>query len=104
MSGIERWDEHTDGPLSEAKLRAKLEAKGYHVTRYSYPPGTHFPDHSHEVDKIDAVLAGRFRMTLGGRAVVLEAGDCLAVPAGAVHSAEVVGSEAVVSLDAVRAR
>jgi len=33
---------------------------------------------------------------------VLEPGDALAVPAGAVHAAEVVGDEPVVSLDATR--
>jgi quercetin dioxygenase-like cupin family protein len=70
--------------------------------RYVYPPGTHFPPHTHAVDKVDGVLAGRFRMTMGGRSVVLEAGDMLAVPAGAVHEAEVIGAEPVVSLDAVR--
>ena len=88
--------------LSEAALRRKLEARGYSVSRYTYPPGTCFPDHSHGVDKIDAVLAGRFRMTMGELDVVLEAGDCLAVPRGAVHSARVVGNESVVSLDAVK--
>jgi mannose-6-phosphate isomerase-like protein (cupin superfamily) len=62
----------------------------------------HRPDHTHGSDKIDAVVSGRFRMTLDGHAMVLEAGDCLAVPRGAVHSAEVVGEEPVVSLDATR--
>jgi mannose-6-phosphate isomerase-like protein (cupin superfamily) len=99
---VEHWDERRDGPLSEAALRRSLEAKGYHVSRYVYPPGTVFPEHTHGVDKIDAVVSGRFRMTLAGRAVVLEAGDCVAVPRGALHSAEVVGAEPVVSLDATR--
>ena len=99
---VERWDEKRDGPLNEAALRDKLEARGYDVSRYIYSPGTRFPDHTHDVDKIDAVLSGRFRMTMYGREVVLEAGDCLVVPRGARHSAEVMGSEAVVSLDAVR--
>ena len=99
---LEHWNEAVDGPLSEAAMRQKLEALGYSVTRYVYPPGTVFPDHTHPVDKIDGVLSGRFRMTMGGRSVVLEAGDLLHVPAGAVHSAEVVGSGPVVSLDAVR--
>jgi quercetin dioxygenase-like cupin family protein len=54
------------------------------------------------VDKIDAVVSGRFRLTLEGESVVLEAGDSIEVPRGAVHSAEVVGDEPVVSLDAVR--
>ena len=99
---IEHWDTAADGPLSEAALRAKLEREGYRVTRYVYPPGTFFPDHSHAMDKIDAVLAGRFRMTMEGREVVLAAGDCLWVPRGALHSAAVVGNESVVSLDSVK--
>jgi quercetin dioxygenase-like cupin family protein len=99
---VEHWDERRDGPLSESVLRRKLEARGYHVSRYVYPPGTTFPEHTHGVDKIDAVVSGRFRMTLNGRAVVLEAGDCITVPRGAPHSAAVVGDEPVVSLDATR--
>jgi quercetin dioxygenase-like cupin family protein len=101
---VERWDPQADGALTEATLRRKLEGRGYAVARYVYAPGTFFADHSHDTDKIDAVLAGRFRMTLGGRSVILEAGDCLHVPRGAVHSAEVVGNDPVVSLDAVRLR
>ena len=99
---LTHWDKTRDGPLSEAAMRAKLESMGYAVSRYVYPPGTHFAPHTHAVDKIDGVLAGRFRMTMGGKTVVLEAGDMLAVPKGALHEAEVVGSEPVVSLDAVR--
>ena len=83
-------------------MRRELEQRGYSVTRYVYPPGTRFPEHSHEVDKIDAVLSGRFRMRMQGGEVILEAGDMLAVPRGVVHSAEVVGDEPVVSLDAIR--
>jgi quercetin dioxygenase-like cupin family protein len=99
---IERWDHSRDGPLTEAALARKLEARGYRVTRYVYPPGTVFPDHTHGRDKMDAVVSGRFRMSVDGHAVVLEAGDCLTVPRGTVHNADVVGDEPVVSLDATR--
>lgn len=99
---VEHWNPDTDGALNEQNMRAKLEARGYSVSRYVYPPGTVFPEHTHGVDKIDGVLSGRFRLDMFGRTVVLEAGDCLAVPAGAVHAAEVVGDESVISLDAVR--
>jgi quercetin dioxygenase-like cupin family protein len=99
---VEHWDEEADGSLSDGAMRRKLQDRGYHVSCYTYSPGTCFPDHSHDVDKIDAVLSGQFRMTLGGQIVILKAGDCLAVPRGAVHSAEVVGNESVVSLDAVK--
>lgn len=98
---VERWNETEDGAFSEEALREKLESRGYSVSRYVYPPGTRFPDHTHGVTKVDAVVSGRFRMILEGEEVVLEAGDCLEVPRGAVHSAEVVGDEPVVSLDAV---
>lgn len=99
---VERWDAEWDGPLSEKALWQELEERGYRVTRYVYAPGTSFPEHTHAIDKIDAVVSGRFRMTMEGEAAVLEAGDCLAVPRGAVHSAEVLGDEPVVSLDAIK--
>lgn len=102
MIEIEHWDTASDGQLSEDAMRRKLEARGYSVTRYLYPPGTSFPEHSHAVDKIDAVLAGHFRLTMTSTSVILEAGDCLQVPRGVLHSAEVIGNDTVISLDAVK--
>jgi len=99
---VEQWNPDQDGVLTEAAMTEKLRRRGFHVSRYVYPPGTRFPPHTHEVDKIDAVVAGRFRMTLLGQSFILEAGDCLAVPRGVVHAAEVVGPDPVTSLDAVR--
>lgn len=99
-----RWNTARDGPLDESALRRLLEAMGYSVHRYVYGPGTHFPDHCHAEDKIDAVLSGAFRITLSGRCFDLGPGEWVAVPAGAIHSAEVLGQEPVVSLDASRAR
>ncbi len=101
VPGLERWDEERNGLPTEEALRARLEALGYRASRYVYPPGTFFPEHTHPMDKIDAVVSGRFRMTVEGTEVILEAGDCLAVPKGTLHSAEVVGDTPVVSLDAV---
>jgi quercetin dioxygenase-like cupin family protein len=97
-----RWDPDRDGPLSESSMRSKLTAMGYSVSRYDYPAGTCFDTHTHSVEKIDAVLEGRFRITMGTESAVLEAGDAVLVPRGAAHSAEVVGQETVVSLDAIR--
>ena len=88
--------------MTEAAFRKKLEAQGYRVSKYVYPPGTFFPDHTHAVDKIDVVLSGRFRMTTPEGEVILEAGQCLYIPRGTIHSAEVVGLQPVVSLDAAR--
>lgn len=98
----ENWNDISDEAFSEAGLAALLEAKGYRVTRYVYPQGTVFPPHTHELDKIDAVVSGEFELTLEGRALVLKPGEWIAVPRGCIHSARVIGTEPVVSLDAVR--
>lgn len=98
---LRRWDEDGDEP-TEARLRGMLEERGFRVSRHVYPPGTSFGRHTHDVDKIDAVVSGRFRMTAPGVDAVLEAGDWLEVPRGTPHTAAVVGGEPVVSLDAKR--
>src|SRR5437868_11162980 len=98
---IEHWDTTRDGPLTEAALRDKLEERGYVVNRYVYPPGTVFRTHTHDREKIDAVLSGQFRITTVKGSIVLGPGDYIYVPPGAPHSAEVVGDEPVVSLDGI---
>jgi len=101
---VEHWHQEKDGVLSEAAMRRKLEQLGYRVMRYAYSPGTFFPEHTHEVDKIDAVLSGSFRISMGKDSIILSAGDFIYVPAGKEHSAEVIGEESVISLDAVMDR
>jgi quercetin dioxygenase-like cupin family protein len=96
---IERWDESLGKP-NEENLRQKLENEGYSVVRYDYPPGTVFPEHTHGFDKKDAVVQGTFRIRALGQEYLLGPGDALAVPAWTVHSADVIGDETVVSLDA----
>jgi quercetin dioxygenase-like cupin family protein len=99
-----RWNSVTDGALSERALRRMLEAEGYDVTRYVYPPGTSFPEHTHGMDKIDAVVSGQFEIVVAGEQVILGPGDWIAVPRGVPHTATVVGNAPVVSLDAVKSR
>ena len=101
---VEHWNPEKEGALSEAAMRRKLEQLGYRVNRYVYSPGTFFPTHTHSTEKIDAVLSGNFRISMGKDSVVLKAGDFVYVPAGAEHSAEVIGKESVVSLDAIAVR
>ncbi|HEX7283090.1 MAG TPA: cupin domain-containing protein [Vicinamibacterales bacterium] len=97
----QRWNA-ADGPLTEAALRAKLESLGYRVARYVYEPGTVFPDHKHDVDKIDAVLSGRLRLVVRGHMKVLGPGEWMEIPRGTTHNATVVGDDPVISLDAVK--
>ena len=98
---VRHWNP-IDGELSEPAMRRKLEAMGYRVAKYVYDPGTVFPDHKHDVDKIDAVLSGRFRLVVRGHMKVLGPGEWIEIPRGTVHNAAVMGDEPVVSLDAVK--
>lgn len=98
---VQRWNA-SDGPATEAVLRAKFESLGYAVAKYTYAPGTVFPDHKHDVDKIDAVVSGRLRLVVRGHMKMLAPGDWVEIPRGTVHSATVIGDESVVSLDAVK--
>jgi len=104
MTGVvvRRWNPKIDGPVTEESLRKKLENRGYSVSSYTYSPGAYFSDHKHGQSKIDAVLSGTFRMGMYGEFVDLGSGDWIEVPAGATHSAEVIGNEPVVSLDAIK--
>ena len=64
--------------------------------------GTVFPEHEHAQEKCDAVLEGVLRITIGGEAYDLKAGDRLYLPAGTRHGAEVVGKKTVLSLDGTK--
>lgn len=97
---VEHWNPEADGPISEFNMRRKLESRGYRVSRYVYPPGTVFEEHTHTIDKIDGVLSGQFRITTPDGEFVLGPGDLLPVARETPHSAEVVGGEPVISLDA----
>jgi quercetin dioxygenase-like cupin family protein len=99
---VHRWNTALDGMFSERALRNKLETLGYRVARYVYPPGTVFPDHTHGVDKVDAVVSGKFRLVISGHVALLGAGDWIDIPRGSVHSAVVQGDESVVAFDAVK--
>lgn len=99
---VVHWNADSKGPLSETAMVNLLEREGYHCTRYTYPAGTYFPEHNHDVDKVDAVLKGQFKISMFGESVILAAGDYIFIPAKSVHSAEVIGSESVVSIDAVK--
>jgi quercetin dioxygenase-like cupin family protein len=102
LAKVEKWNPSVDGTLTETALRRKLERLGFSVSRYVYPPGTCFPPHTHNVEKMDAVVSGHFRITMGGEEFVLGPGDAILVPRGAGHGAVVVGSDPVISLDAVK--
>lgn len=98
---VEKWLPE-DGPLTEKRLMGVMAREGFEVAVYAYREGTVFPEHVHGQDKCDAVLEGTLRVTVGGEAFDLTAGDRIYVSAGTRHAAEVIGRKTVVSLDGTK--
>jgi quercetin dioxygenase-like cupin family protein len=84
------------------ELRTKLESEGYAVSLHLLAPGTVFGEHCACGRRVDAVLSGQLRLVIGGEARLLGPGDWVEVPAGVQLSAEVIGEEPVIALDASR--
>ena len=98
---LEHWNADW-GEITTRSMQEHLELQGYSVVRYDYAPGTRFNDHTHRVDKKDAVVSGRFKIRIEGKDYILSRGDMIEIPADTVHSAKVIGDDTVVSLDATR--
>ena len=99
---VNKWNNEIDGELCESSMEQKLDRLGYTFNKHSFPPGTDFPDHSHDTAKLASTVCGQFRISVCGQTFILEPGDMVEVPEKAVHSAGVVGSEEVVMYDAER--
>ncbi|KAK3786092.1 hypothetical protein RRG08_045479 [Elysia crispata] len=94
-----KWDPSTDGKLSDGAMADKLQRMGYYSTKYTFPPGTDFPDHTHNITKMDAITSGKFFLSMHDQSLVMEPGDIVEVPKQVVHNAHVVGSDPVTFFD-----
>lgn len=120
------------GQVTINKIRARLEQEGLKPYRFDMVPGDVYGDHAHPDAEIRWVVSGRMRVCVregarppgqepvsagSGRAgattpgaggcehsqeIILEPGDRLDLAANVVHSADVFGEEAVVTLCASR--
>ena len=82
-------------------VERRLRAEGLEPSAWSNGPGDRYPAHEHGYDKVIAVVDGSIRFGLPGedRAVELETGDRLELPAGTRHDA-LVGPRGVTCLEA----
>jgi quercetin dioxygenase-like cupin family protein len=76
-------------------LKQPLSVQGREVVqvRVGFAPGAFAPDHRHPGEEVAYVLEGALEYRLdGGPPIVLQAGETLFIPAGALHSARNVGA------------
>jgi quercetin dioxygenase-like cupin family protein len=91
---VVRWNE-LDAPEA-ARLRACLEAEGYHVYLWTDRSGAVYEMHRHESDQSHWIVSGELEITLeAGESYRLKPGDRDFLPARTWHAARVIGSEPV---------
>jgi len=62
-------------------------APNFELRKFRIKPGGNIPLHIHpDIEHIQYVLRGRYRVRLGEKEVVVKEGDALLVPAGTAHS------------------
>ena len=83
-------------------LQSRLESLGYEVCVHVLAPGTVFGAHCACESRIDAVFSGQLKLVISGHEHLLGPGDWVEIPAGVSMTAEVVGDEPVLGLDATR--
>jgi uncharacterized protein YjlB len=96
------WRE-TDVP-QEQDLRKRMQQQGLSPYCWSNGPGDYYAVHSHSYEKVLYCVRGTIRFTLHGQSNTTEdldlaPGDCMVLPAGIRHSAQV-GSQGVTCLEA----
>jgi quercetin dioxygenase-like cupin family protein len=98
---LTRWPANA-GQITINKIRARLEQEGLRPYRFDMVPGDVYGDHAHPEGEIRWVVSGRMRICVNQEELILEPGDRLDLAASVVHSADVVGEDAVVTLCASR--
>ena len=89
-----------DVPADEALpgvVRQSVSGESFTVVRYTYQPGSVFPEHSHSEEQLTIVHSGEIEFTVGGETVLLKEGMLAVIPPGVPHGARVIGYVAVVS-------
>ena len=96
-----RWTEIA--PPTERDLRNRMQQNGLAPYAWSNGPYDTYGAHSHSYEKVLYCVRGSIRFVLpdAGRDIDLTPGDCMVLPAGVRHSAQV-GAHGVTCLEATR--
>lgn len=73
-------------PVDHGAVARDWIGRGYSCRGFTDPPGQVWPDFVHDTDELVTVVDGRLEVTMGERRWVLEPGDELFIPRGAVHT------------------
>jgi unsaturated pyranuronate lyase len=85
---LQRWDELPGQEVAPGVVRRYLTGSRVTVARFTIARGAIVPVHAHDHEQVSSVLRGTLRFTVGGRELVLRAGDVLDIPSRVEHGVE----------------
>lgn len=95
---IYRWDQVDKEQVNPFMQRQMIHGQTMTVARINLRKGCSVPEHSHHNEQITMLESGRLRFVLGGKEVMLGAGETLHIPAHLPHSAECLEDAVAVDL------
>jgi len=97
-----RWSDVPLEQMNPAVGRQVIHAQRMTVARVQLRKGGLVAPHRHESEQITLLAEGRLRFTVEGESVVLEPGEILHVPSGALHQVEALEDSIATDLFAPR--
>ncbi len=73
-------------PVDRRAVSESWAARGYSCELFVDPPGQEWNNFVHDCNELVAVAEGRLEMMVGDHTDILEEGDEVFIPKGAVHS------------------
>ena len=98
------WSDLPEEPVFPGVRRQRLDTQRMSVVRYRYDPGADFPAHSHPEEQLVLVLSGEIEFMVADRMVRIAAGSVLVIPPQLIHSARVLGTTQVDTINVLSPR
>lgn len=80
-------------PVEKASVEKDWKKKGYSCSWFIDPPGQQWNNFVHSTNEMVTVVDGRLKMTIEGQSWIIEPGDEVFIPKGAVHSVKNIHSD-----------
>lgn len=98
MAEPTRWSDLPEEPINTLVSRRVMHTPAMTIIQLSYKQGGIVPLHHHVHEQVTMVVSGSVQMRMGGRSIVVGAGESLAVPSNAPHLAEALEDSTVVEV------
>jgi len=80
-------------------LRRVFQARNLEIVEYVYKRGAHFPEHRHPEEQVTIIESGEITFSIDGEEIELKKGDICHIPPNKPHSAKVLKSREVRTLN-----